>query len=469
MMSAESPTRTIPKIVAGCAVVCGGALLLLPVFEGIPLAARHALGLVIISASLWATEVVPPHLASFLFFFLALVIAGLPAPVVFSGFHSGATWLIFGGIVLGYAINSTGLGARLAEGLISRRERGYSGLVIGIGLVAFLLSFLMPSAMGRVVLLVPIISALADKLGYGRESPGRAGLVLTMVFATALPPCAILPATVPNVILAGAAESIHHITFRYGEFLFLHMTVFGSLTLLLVLVLGLTLFREAPSRSLQPDSRGPLSGAEKRLVVVLALTLLFWATDTVHGIAPAWVALGAAVVCLLPVVRLVPPAAMVQHVNYGPWFFVAGIVGMGAVVSHSGLGEFLGEHMIRSVGIGPNQDAYNFFAIILTGGVMSLGVNYAGVPAILTPLMGDLAAAAGWPLETMLMNMVASFFFILLPYQIAPILTGMLLAGIPQRYGIRMCLIFTTLHLLIVSPLNFLWWRWLGMFVTPGG
>ncbi|MEX2617226.1 MAG: SLC13 family permease [Alphaproteobacteria bacterium] len=463
-MSGDGAKRPVPEIIAACAVALGLALLVLPVFEGIPQAARQALGLVIISASLWATEVVPAHLASFIFFFLALVVAGQPAPVVFSGFHSGATWLIFGGIVLGHAINSTGLGARFAEGLIARRESGYSGLVIGIGLVAFLLSFVMPSAMGRVVLLTPIVGALCDKLGYGAESRGRAGLVLTMIFATALPPSAILPATVPNVILSGAAESIHGVVFRYGEFLLLHMTVFGSLTLLLVLVLGLTLFREAPPVRLVPEVRGPVTGVEKRLMAVLALTLLFWTTDSLHGVAPAWVALGAAVVCLLPVVRLVPPSAMIHKVNYGPWFFVAGIVGMGAVVSHSGLAGYLGEYLIRSIGIAPQQDAYNFFAMILTGGILSLGVNYAGVPAILTPLMGDLAVAAGWPLETMLMTQVASFFFILLPYQIAPVFTGMLLAGIPQRYGIRMCLIFTVIHLLVVSPLNFLWWRWLGVF-----
>lgn len=467
-MVTATPQKTVPKVIAGGAALFGGALLFLPVFDGMPLMAQQALGLVVICASLWATEVVPAHLASFIFFFLALVVGGQPASVVFSGFHSGATWLIFGGIVLGYAINSTGLGARFAEGLISRRDHGYSGLIIGIGIVAFLLAFVMPSAMGRVVLLVPIISALADKLGYGRDSKGRAGMVLTMVFATALPACAILPAAVPNIILSGAAESIYGITFRYGEFLFLHLTVFGSLSLLLVLGLGLTLFREAPPRRLVPETRGALSGVEKRLMGVLALTLLFWATDTFHGVAPAWVALGAAVVCLLPVTHLVPASVMVEKVNYGPWFFVAGIVGMGAMVSHSGLGDYLGEHLIRSIGIAPNQDAYNFFVIILTGGFLSLGVNYAGVPAILSPLMGDLAAAAGWPLETMLMNQVAGFFFILIPYQVAPIFTGMLLAGIPQRYGFRMCLSYTAIHLLVVTPLNFLWWRSLGMFVTPG-
>ena len=74
-MSGDGAKRTVPKIIAGCAVLLGLALLLLPVFEGMPPGARHALGLVIISASLWATEVVPAHLASFIFFFLALVVA----------------------------------------------------------------------------------------------------------------------------------------------------------------------------------------------------------------------------------------------------------------------------------------------------------------------------------------------------------------------------------------------------------
>jgi di/tricarboxylate transporter len=49
-----------------------------------------------------------------LFFLLATLLSIAPPSVVFSGFQSSAFWLVFGGLVIGVALDSTGLGARIA-------------------------------------------------------------------------------------------------------------------------------------------------------------------------------------------------------------------------------------------------------------------------------------------------------------------------------------------------------------------
>ena len=187
-------------------------------------------------------------------------------------------------------------------------------------------------------------------------------------------------------------------------------------------------------------------------------------TDSIHGVAPAWVALGAAVVCLLPVTGLVPPRVLSESVNYAPWFFVAGIIGLGAVVADSGLAKTLGALLIDVAGLSPDNDAYNFGAMLGIGSLLSLLANPAGTAAVLTPLAGDIARATGWPPETAMLVQVTSFMVVLLPYQVAPIMTAMLLGNV--RYGrmVRLCLAFTAIYVVVITPLNFLWWRWLGMF-----
>jgi hypothetical protein len=40
-----------------------------------------------------------------------------PADVVFSGFHSTAFWLVFGGLVIGLGVKRTGLAERLARAI----------------------------------------------------------------------------------------------------------------------------------------------------------------------------------------------------------------------------------------------------------------------------------------------------------------------------------------------------------------
>ena len=57
-----------------------------------------------------------------------------------------------------------------------------------------------------------------------------------------------------------------------------------------------------------------------------------------------------------------------------------------------------------------------------------------------------------------------AYVIILLPYQIAPVLTAMLLGGVAYRRMLRFCLAYSAIYVSVITPLNFLWWRWLGMF-----
>ncbi|HAA91232.1 MAG: sodium:sulfate symporter [Rhodospirillaceae bacterium] len=467
-MSADKKNiKNWQRAIAGLGIAIGVLLFLLPTPDSWPPRALPALGLVAIAVGFWATETIPVHLTSFIFFFLALVLAIAPAPVVFSGFHSGAVWLVFAGVVIGIAMQQTGLGTQIAEAIITRFGRSYGGLVVGIGLTGFATAFFMPSAMGRIVIMTPIIAAIADRLGYGSESKGRAGLILAFCFCTVVPAMGLLPATVPNVVFAGAVESIHGITVRYTDFMALHLTVAGSLSLVVLLLLSWLLFREPLPDGAKPvDETGPmaLTGEQKRLAFILAITLGFWVTDKIHGVAPAWVGLGAAIACLLPIMRMVPAKALVDKANYGPWFFVAGIIGLGAVVAETGLGKVLGGLLIEVVGFAPGADAFSFGALMLLGGLIMLGLNVAGVPAVLTPLATDIMQATGWPLETVLMSQINSFFMVFIPFQVAPILTGMMIGGVAMRFGLRMCVTYSMIYLFVIAPINFLWWRSLGMF-----
>jgi fucose permease len=101
---------------------------------------------------------------------------------------------------------------------------------------------------------------------------------------------------------------------------------------------------------------------------------------------------------------------------------------------------------------------------MLLGGTLTFALNLAGVPAVLTPLAADIVQATGWPLTAVLMSQVTSFFLIFLPYQVAPIFAGLLIGRVRMRHGIRMGLCYTAIYLFIISPLNFFWWRELGMF-----
>ena len=89
---------------------------------------------------------------------------------------------IFGGLVMGVAISTTGLGERIARTLAPIFGHSYLGVITGVTLVGVTLGFLMPSSMGRAVLLMPIALLLARRFGFEPGSRGFIGVVLAAAF-----------------------------------------------------------------------------------------------------------------------------------------------------------------------------------------------------------------------------------------------------------------------------------------------
>ncbi len=85
----------------------------------------------------------------------------------------------------------------------------------------------MPSNMGRIAVLMPVVMALADRAGLPAQGRGRTGLALVVGFGTFQLSASILPANVPNLVMVGAAESAYGIRLAYLPYLALHAPVLG--------------------------------------------------------------------------------------------------------------------------------------------------------------------------------------------------------------------------------------------------
>ena len=153
-------------------------------------------------------------------------------------------------------------------------------------------------------------------------------------------------------------------------------------------VIALMLIKLFPDKTTSPASDEPLkpmSPEEKRLALVLVCALMLWATDTWHGLRPAWVALGAATILLLPRVGAVPAAMFPDRVKLGSFFYVGAVLGFGAVLQHSGVGRALGSTLLPLLHVQAGQDALNFFKLALFGTVAGLFTTNPALPALLAP------------------------------------------------------------------------------------
>lgn len=457
------------NLIAGVAVLLGMVLLVFPGLIGGSPELGRAAGAVIAAVGLWATGAVPPYFASLIFMGVAVALSIAPPAVVFSGFHSSAVWLVFGGIVLGLAVRTIGLGDRLVQTILQRFPVSYRGLLYALSLTGLALSFVIPSAAGRVLILMPIVLAVADRLGFvpdssGKVSNGRTGLVMAAGLGTMIPAFGILPANVPNVALSGAAESIYGVTFTYGEYLLLNFPVMGGLSAVAIPELVHRIFPDTPRERGDAAAVGPWTAGERKLLVVLAVSLALWATDFWHGVSPAWVAMGAAIVIMLPRVGVLPPTVIANKLDYGPWIFVAGIIGLGAVVNETGLGAALAKQIFAVVSLGELDGFAQFAAMWGVGAAVSVLTTLPAAPGILTPLADGMATASGWPLKSVLMAQVPVWVVFALPYQAPPVVVAMTMGGIGAGRALRVMLPWFVFAAIVLLPLQYLWGRVLGVY-----
>lgn len=422
----------------------------------------RAAGLVLLTLGFWALVVLPEFMTALIFFLVAMVLHIAPPQAVFSGFSSAAWWLVFGGLIVGAGVERTGLGKRLARAMFGRLGASYTRAVAAVALAAVALAFLMPSTMGRVVLLMPIVLALAERLGFAPGSKGRIGLVMTAALGTYVPATGILPASVPTSVLIGAAEQLYGIRLTYGPYLLLHFPVLGLGYMAILIPVVARLFRDTPVPRPDPDATRGMSRDERVLGWILALALLGYALDFLHGVSPAWISLAAGLACLLPGIAIVSPKLFGERVNLAVLVYIAAIIGVGGVVEHTGLGTRLGASLIQLAGLAPGASAYDFGAIVALCVLIGLATTVIPIPAVLGPLAADIAAASGLPLLTVLMIYVIGFAVILVPYQSGPLVVAMQLGGVSTRQGMRLTLVMGGATVLVLAPLAYGWWRLLG-------
>lgn len=445
------------------ATIVAGVLLAAPLWTDDP-GVLPAAGVILFAIVNWATGVLPQHITALLLFLTAVVLGIAPADVVFSGFHASATWLVFGGFIISVAAQQSGLAARIVRVLLTRLPARYMAMAGGLAAAGILLSFIMPSASGRVVLMVPLAVALAGRLGFAENTRARHGLVIAAGWGTTIPAFGILPSNVVNMAFVGASESIFGIGFSYFGYTILNFPILGVMGAAISVVLITFLFGAKPEMEGETEIGTRTSPGEQRLLAIMLIALAFWMTDSLHGISPAWVALAAALLCMTPGIGVVSTSVMTKDVNYGAWLFVAGVIGVGAIADDTGLGGAIGELLLANVPLSQDGGIVTFYEIFAVSAAVGLVTTFPAAPPIVTSFSDAIAQATAWPLESVLLAQVPSWMIYPFPHEAPPVAIAMALGGVPMREGLRFLAIYFVIGLLIVLPLQYLWGRLLGFY-----
>ena len=231
---------------------------------------------------------------------------------------------------------------------------------------------------------------------------------------------------------------------------------------LMVAIIYFLFHQPIPHLEKSPKAAPTLSPEGKRLALIVGITLAIWATDFIHGVAPGWVAIGTALACLMPGAGVVRPADFRHTKGFQTLFFVAAVLALGAVVSSTGAGALIADGLLALNEFRPGQPLNTYWAFSAISMTISMFATLPGAIAVLAPFANDVATAAGLPVMSILMVLVNGFSTVFFPYQSAPLLIGIRLGDVTLTDGLKVCLPLAVLTVLLLLPLNYLWWTWLG-------
>ena len=308
-------------------------------FAPLPLApvTKHGFAIVGFMVVAWITRAMDYALAGFIGCFLFWALGIVKFPVAFSGFANDTAWFLFGALLLGVIATRSGIARRLAYFIMLRIGITYPRILLGLILTDFLLTFIVPSGIARVVIMASIALGLAEAFDSPPGNNISRGMFLVLSYTANIFDKMII-AGAGSITARGLIEQVGgvEVLWSYWFIAFLPCSIITVLA-----AWALTLWLYPPEHvSLQGgyeflrgevEKMGRWSAFEKRAAVLMAVTILLWLTDFLHHISPAIIGMGMGLFALLPRVGILDIEDM-KRLNYLPVFFVAAAVSMGTVL-----------------------------------------------------------------------------------------------------------------------------------------
>lgn len=373
----EANTINKKNFAAAAGVVLAGFLCVLPI-PGLDRTGSAALGILAWAIVWWAGHVMPDFATALLMCALYVLVCGVPMETMFSAYAGSSFWLLLASFALSLGINRCGLMKRLALGILRLFPKSFAGQALGLLAAGAVIGPFIPNLSAKAAILAPISLSISDAMGYEHRSKPSAGLFLAMLTGIRSPGPLFISASVLGYAFVGlypesvAArfDMVHWFLAALPWFLIVSAADFFALLLLYSP-------RDSKNRSTASESvsdghgkMGSMSRDEKLMLAITLLTMAMWATESVHGIPAALVALTS--MCVMMALGLLDGKSFSQGMNWGPLLFVGAATGLAPAFAYLGLDDWI-VSVCRPL-LGAAGDAPALF--LLTVGVVVILVRF---------------------------------------------------------------------------------------------
>src|SRR5207249_3792540 len=263
-----------------------------------------AVGLFMIAA--WMTQVLDHGVAGILGCFLFWALGVARFETAFSGFADTSAWFLFGAVCFGLMGGKSGLARRLAYLVMRAVGDSYARLLLGLILSDFLLTFLVPSGIARVVIMAAVALGLVDAFGVGRRSNIARGMFIILTYTATIFDKMII-AGAASIIARGLIEQVGGVEVLWSRWFLAYLPC--DLVTIFV-AWRLTLYFYPPEKPALPGGRAVLADAlrqmgrwrplESRSAILMLAAVALWMTDFLHHLSAPMMGIGIGLVAAMP-------------------------------------------------------------------------------------------------------------------------------------------------------------------------
>jgi len=328
-----------------------------------------------------------------------------------------------------------------------------------------------PSVIAKVSIAGKFIPELSRGMGFKERSRESAGLFLAMYLGFVLAAPMYLTATSTNMSMVELLPKVELARMTWGYWLLaaapatIIAAVLGYVALLLMFKPKNAVIADRTNVERELASLGALTKPEKITLWVLVAAVLLWITESLHGQAPATVALAGLVVLLIN--NVVDKKTFHTDVGWSSLVFIAVILNLGTVFPALGIDKYLGTQVLPVLGpLAQNMWVFVPLLMVLTFALRFVIVSMNALLAILMLVLLPVAQSVGmtgWALGMIIH--FASHCLWILPYQNVVYAIGHEAAegkGIGSGDSARYSLVFTAITFIAVLA-SIPYWRMLGL------
>lgn len=414
----EEAKRRIKLGCAAAGALVAALLIATCPIPGLSYQATAVLGILIMAIVWWITGVLPEFVTAVVMAVLFVVVAGISVGATFSTFASSTWWLLLSAFTLGVGMKTSGLMRRIALAIVRKFPRTFRCQVIAQLVTGTVLGPLIPSLAVKGAMLAPLAMSIGDELGYERQGKRATGLFAAMLVGIRTVAPTIVSASVTGYALMATLPADVQEQFNMASW-------FVAALPWLVVVLALNYFlimgmygrgekagsgsdtvgapgnaqlldqssrggtNEGDGKPI-PDGLGPLSAVEKRMLAIILMTVVLWATEPFHHISA--MAVGLAALVFMFVLKVIDVPAFKSGVSWTSLLFIGIALGLGSVFAEAGLNDWV----MQTCGPAFQALAGNPYLLVLGIGVITVVLRFLIVSevAYLNLLMAFLVPMA---------------------------------------------------------------------------